>query len=200
MATTPIIADGHPLAVRPARVNIFARSGALEGLADPAVRRSRGVFDEAAACGPTDDHAARSAHGARRLGGGCGELDRRGLGGLAEWQHGQRAGGPGPASAARAAGFPREHAASCSAPRREASSGAQAPYVASSCAIGAQDIPRAATPATGPGDDRAAAGFPAAGRITTPGSERPCASPTAPGPRGARRPARVHVNGGSDGS
>jgi hypothetical protein len=73
MATTPTITDAGALAVTPARVNIFAKPSARQDQTDPAARRPRGVFDDAAACHSTDKVTDRptapSAHGSGRLGG-----------------------------------------------------------------------------------------------------------------------------------
>src|SRR4051812_21729810 len=71
MATTPVIAGGDALAVRPARVNLFAKPHAIDAPPNSAGREHRGVFDAAAACRANDetsDHlAARAGHAVRRL-------------------------------------------------------------------------------------------------------------------------------------
>jgi hypothetical protein len=71
MATTPTITDAGALAVRPPRVNIFAKPNARQGQTDPA-RQPRGIFDDTAACHSTDAvndrHAAPSAHRSGGLG------------------------------------------------------------------------------------------------------------------------------------
>lgn len=76
MATTPITADGGTLAIRPARLNIFAKPNAGQGYTSPAARPPRGVFDEAAACRSANEVAsgfvAASDDGAARRGGASG--------------------------------------------------------------------------------------------------------------------------------
>jgi hypothetical protein len=61
MATTPTVADGATLAVKPPRVNIFAKPDAAHDQTDPARRQRRGVFDESAACHLTSEQASRAA-------------------------------------------------------------------------------------------------------------------------------------------
>ena len=50
MATTPTVTDGATLAVKPPRVNIFAKPDTARDQPDPGVRQPRGIFDESAAC------------------------------------------------------------------------------------------------------------------------------------------------------
>ena len=50
MATTPTVTDGATLAVKPPRINIFAKPDTARDQPDPGVRQPRGIFDEAAAC------------------------------------------------------------------------------------------------------------------------------------------------------
>jgi hypothetical protein len=73
MATTPTVTDAGALAVRPVRVNIFAKPSAPQDQTDPAARQPRSVFDDAAACHSTDEGtdrpAASSAPGGGRVGG-----------------------------------------------------------------------------------------------------------------------------------
>jgi hypothetical protein len=71
MATTPTTADGGALAIRPARVNIFAKPAARQTETSPEANSSGRVFDDAAACRSADDLANRSI---------AGSDDRPGLG------------------------------------------------------------------------------------------------------------------------
>lgn len=57
MATTHTTADGGAFAIRPARLNIFARPDADHGDTSPDTCRARGVFDDAAACRRVDELA-----------------------------------------------------------------------------------------------------------------------------------------------
>lgn len=72
MATTPTAAGGGALAIRPARLNIFARPDAGHGDTSPSSRSPRGLFDDSATCrsvdelaggfvGPSDDRGGASA-------------------------------------------------------------------------------------------------------------------------------------------
>ena len=75
MATTPTITDGGALAVKPARVNIFAKPSAPHDQTDPAVREPRGIFDDTAACRRTDEvtdrlTAVKALSAALPIGGG----------------------------------------------------------------------------------------------------------------------------------
>ena len=211
MATTPTITDAGALAVKPARVNIFAKPSAPQDQTDPAARQPRGIFDDAAACHSTDEvtdrRAAPSAHGGGRLGGagalrrqrlphcpGSGrcEPDRRHLVAPGEPRRGRGTGATGPSPAATTARFPRGEPAILSAARRQAT---QAAHTAQSRSRARPARPAASGGCRGQPRRRARRAL----APPRPGSARRGARPTAPDPRGARRPARVHVNGGSDG-
>src|SRR4051794_20329013 len=75
MATTPTVADGATLAVKPPRVNIFAKPDAAHDQTDQARRQRHGVFDASAACRFTREQttlaASREAHGRYRVAGGA---------------------------------------------------------------------------------------------------------------------------------
>ena len=209
MATTPTITDAGALAVTPVRVNIFAKPSAPQDQTDPAARQPRSVFDDAAACHSTDEvtdrPAASSAHGSGGLG-GAGALRRSAY--LVPWQRPLRA-SSSPSRCSRGATarprhrrhrpfassdnrrFPRAEPAILPAARRQATQAAQTRRI--------EPRARPARPAALGGRGRQPRAECTAPGSRRPGSARRGARPTAPDPRGARRPARVHVNGGSHG-
>jgi hypothetical protein len=63
----PTVVDGDALAVRPPRVNIFAKPDAPPDRSDRATQRPGGVFDETAACTPTGCVAVVRGAGRRTL-------------------------------------------------------------------------------------------------------------------------------------
>ena len=174
MATTPTITDAGALAVKPARVNIFAKPSAPQDQTDPAARQPRGIFDDAAACHSTDEvtdrpplHPRRRRSPRWRRGapaarlprcpgsGGC-EPHRRHPVAPGEPRRGRGTGGTGPSPAATTARFPRDEPAILLGSASASNAGSPRQQVASSRAPDRCDPPRAAAAAASPGTQRTA--------------------------------------------